>query len=436
MAAQPQLDVAQAATGPAVSRWSAGTRIAFRFCFIYFGLFCLTTQILTGLFPIPKIDIPNLAGLPPVRNIVFWTAAHVFRVSKALVYTGSGSGDKTFDWVLVFCALSAAAFATIGWSVLDGKRENYIALHKWFYVFLRFAVGSEMVIYGLIKVMPMQMPYPSLSRLFEPFGNFSPMGVLWFSIGASPAYERFVGSAELLGGVLLFLPRTATFGALICLADAAEIFALNMTYDVPVKLLSFHLILMSLVLLAPEALRIVRFFFTSGAVEPSTHSANRTSVAVQAVYGLLLIGLTAFSTHDTYHKFGGGAPEPPLYGIWNVQELSIDGQVRPPLLTDNDRWRRVLIDNGPRLTFQRPDDSFVGYGASIDIKQGNLELTKPSDKTWKALLKYQRPSHDQLTLDGNMDGRKVHMQLSYFDKNKLLLVSRGFHWIQEYPFNR
>jgi len=28
------------------------------------------------------------------------------------------------------------------------------------------------------------------------------------------------------------------------------------------------------------------------------------------------------------------------------------------------------------------------------------------------------------------------VQLQLWDRNKLLLVNRGFHWIQEYPFNR
>jgi hypothetical protein len=41
-----------------------------------------------------------------------------------------------------------------------------------------------------------------------------------------------------------------------------------------------------------------------------------------------------------------------------------------------------------------------------------------------------------LILDGNMDSHKMHMQLELVDLNKFLLVSRGFHWIQEYPFNR
>jgi len=35
-----------------------------------------------------------------------------------------------------------------------------------------------------------------------------------------------------------------------------------------------------------------------------------------------------------------------------------------------------------------------------------------------------------------MDGHKVHMQLELFDRKKFLLVSRGFHWVQENPFNR
>src|SRR4026208_2091617 len=99
-----------------------------------------------------------------------------------------------------------------------------------------------MVAYGMIKAIPLQMPAPGLTRLLEPFGNFSPMGVLWYSVGASRPYEIFAGCAELAAGILICIPRTATLGALICLADAIQIFTLNMSYDVPVKLFSFHLI--------------------------------------------------------------------------------------------------------------------------------------------------------------------------------------------------
>lgn len=241
MAAQSQAQPEPIRHESQPARWTLGTRVAFRFCFLYLGLFCLTTQILTGLLPIPSIDIPDPGALPPMRQIVMWTAAHLFCVTKPLVYSGSGSGDKTFDWVLAFCAFAFAVFGTLPWSVLDRKRESYMKLHRWFHLFLRFALGSEMVLYGMVKLVPLQMPFPFLTKLVEPFGNFSPMGVLWFSVGASPAYEMFGGAAEMLGGILLFFARTSTFGALVCLADLTQIFMLNMTYDVPVKLFSFHL---------------------------------------------------------------------------------------------------------------------------------------------------------------------------------------------------
>ena len=87
------------------SEWNLATRVAFRFCFVYFGLYCLSTQIITSFVPVPNFDIPDPSSLWPIRPIVFWTAAHIFGVSKPLVFTGSGSGDKTFDWVLLFCLL-------------------------------------------------------------------------------------------------------------------------------------------------------------------------------------------------------------------------------------------------------------------------------------------------------------------------------------------
>jgi len=409
----------------------------------YFILFSLSNQILGGLFVIPKVNIPELSGLWPLRHITFWTAAHIFRIKHDLVYTGSGSGDKTFDWVLAFCLLVIAAAITCLWSILDRRRENYVTFHKWFRLTMRFMLASEMFLYGLAKAIPLQMPFPYLTRLLEPYGNFSPMAVLWSSVGASPSYEIFTGCAETLGGILLLAPRTATLGALVCLADMIQVFMLNMTYDVPVKLFSFHLVLFSLFLLAPDARRLFSFFLTDRIVTPSRSTdlfrsarTNRVAVILQVVFGLYLIGMGIYSRIDGWHKYGGGRPKPSLYGIWNVEEMSVDGQVHPPLLTDQGRWRRVIFDFPTFTSFQRPDDTFTGYSSSISEKDNTLTLTKATDKNWKAGFTYARPATDQLTLNGSMDGHQVQMKLKLMDRDKLMLVNRGFHWINEYPFQR
>jgi uncharacterized membrane protein YphA (DoxX/SURF4 family) len=433
----------QVGTEAVAARWSLARLVAFRFCFVYFGLFCLGQQVLGGLFPIPKVELPDLASLWPMRQIVFWTAAHIFHVTQPLVYEGSGSGDKTFDWVLAFCLLVIAASATCVWSALDRRRENYATLYEWFRLFIRFALATELILYGMDKVIPLQMPFPSLTRLLEPFHDFSPMGVLWYSIGASPAYETFTGCAETLGGILLIFPRTTTLGTLVALADMTQVFMLNMTYDVPVKLFSFHLLLMSVLLLAPEFERLADFFFRNRTAGPSTQTelfrtrrANRIALAAQIILGLWVIGNNVYGGWVGWHTFGGGHPRSALYGIWDVSDLSIDGQVRSPLLTDYDRWHRAVFDVPDRVGFQRMDDTFARYGATINSGDKTIALTKDSDKNWKANFTFQRVGENELILDGDMDSHKIHMQLQLVDLKKFVLVSRGFHWIQEYPFNR
>ncbi len=217
----------------------------------------------------------------------------MFGVTQPLVIA-SGSGDKIFDWVLAFCFLVFAAVGTVVWSLAARRRLSYVGFHKWFRLFLRFSLGATMVSYGAAKAIPLQMPYPSLQRLLEPFGHFSPMGVLWYSIGASRPYEIFTGCAELLAGILLFIPATATLGALVALACTIQIFTLNMTYDVPVKLFSFHLILMSIFLLAPDARRLLNVFVLNRTAGPSTvpplgrsQRAIRIGIIAQVVFGAL-----------------------------------------------------------------------------------------------------------------------------------------------------
>ena len=65
--------VSEAAPEPrAEASWSPATRIAFRFCFLYFGLYVLMTQMLAGLLPNPKFRVPVLAEKAPMRPLVIW----------------------------------------------------------------------------------------------------------------------------------------------------------------------------------------------------------------------------------------------------------------------------------------------------------------------------------------------------------------------------
>jgi hypothetical protein len=299
-----------------------------------------------------------------------------------------------------------------------------------------------MFIYGMVKAIPLQMPYPFLSRLVEPFGNMSPMGVLWFSVGASPAYETFAGCAELMGGLLLISRRTRTLGLLICLADMTQVFVLNMTYDVPVKQFSFHLILIALLLLLPQRKRLANFFVLNRAVEAyeppalfAGRRAHRIATGVIAFVWVWMPGCGAYGTWDSWHQYGPGAAKSALYGIWNVKSYSEDGKDKPLLAPDAQGWRRLIFDYPGYMQVQLMDDSLTGFPDAIDEHANTITLTSRTDKSVTAKFTYKRSS-GSMSLDGTLRDRKVELQLERVDEKKLLLESRGFHWVQDYPFNK
>jgi hypothetical protein len=96
----------------------------------------------------------------------------------------------------------------------------------------------------------------------------------------------------------------------------------------------------------------------------------------------------------------------------------------------------MIVDFPEFIQVQRMDDTQTGYTASVDPKGHTLALTDGKNKNWKAKFVFERPGPAQLTLDGSLDGHPVRMELRRLDQAKFLFASRGFHWIQEYPFNR
>jgi uncharacterized membrane protein YphA (DoxX/SURF4 family) len=359
-----------------------------------------------------------------------WLGVHVFNITSPLVFSGN-SRDTDFYWIQMLWLLVVSLLATAVWSVLDQTRPNYASLNKWFRVFIRLALASQMFEYGMTKIIPTQFPAPSLVTLVTRVGNVPLQGLLWTSVGAAPAYGMFTGVAELLGGILLIIPRTTTLGALICLADLTQVFVLNLTYDIGVKQISFHLILLTLFLLVPDVRRLASLFANRPTRPSATPKANRTALAVQMLIGVYLLAMQADTNWVFWHLEGGGRVKSPLYGIWDVKQLSIDGEARPAALNDyNRRWRRVLFDLPDQVVFQRTDDSFARYGAAIDVPGKTFALTKGESRTWKSVFAFQRPAEDRLLLSGEMDGYRIELQLQRVEFDTLRLLNSGFRWVR------
>lgn len=414
----------------AVPRWSIATRIAFRFTFVY---------LLIYNFPFPFDWIPATEPLAqkyfdfltaPTRAV----ARRVFGVAADVL--PAGSGDTTYNYVQVFCFAVLAAAVTVVWSLLDRRRASYARLHEWLRVYIRFVLGATMLSYGSVKVIQSQFPPPALFRLMQPFGDASPMGLLWTFMGASRAYNFFTGAGEMLGGILLLFRRTTLLGALISSAVLANIVALNFSYDIPVKLYSLHLLAMAFFLAAPDLRRMVELFVLHKPKE--LFSSKWLRIGTMVLRTAVVIVLVLFLLQRARKVRGPAhavAPRSPLYGIWNVDALTVNGVERPPLVTDAKRWRRMVFDRPQVVGIQMMDDELRRYFLTLDEKNGTMNLTE-REKKHSTSLEYRRPDANTLIVDGTMDGQKLHATMHRTEPRAFLLTTRGFHWINEYPFNR
>ncbi len=149
-----------------------------------------------------------------------------------------------------------------------------------------------------------------------------------------------------------------------------------------------------------------------------------------------MIGNFAYSDWDGWRLYGPGAPQSALAGIWEIQQLAIDGQSQTLAVNNSDQWRRITFDLVNWAHIQHMDDSLTGYAAALDEKKKTLALTTGNNKNWRADFTYSRPARDELSLDGTVNGHKQHIELKLMDSAQFTLTGRGFHWVQDYPYNR
>ena len=414
-------------------RWNIVTRVVFRFLFVYLSLMCL--DILSVLvqvstyFASGKLT-PGFVD-PLWRTAVPWFALHFFGVKVVL----NGRGDSAFDWMLIVLFLCLAAIASALWSLLDRRRLHYARLYQWLRVEVRLALAGAMIIYGVDKVFPLQFGAMGLSRLAGSVGDLTPEGMLWAFMASSTGYTIFGGLGELTSAVLLIIPRLANLGAIVCIGVMANVFALNVFYDVPVKIYSFNYLMMGVFLLARELPRLANVLVLNRPVKPIVHPQlfhspikNRSALIAQLVMGGFFLAISLHATHNLYVKREQTlAVKSPLYGIWTVNDFDAAGN--PPALSEEKEWDRLI--------FEMPGSVYVEFRSgeehqaklALDSKQNTLVFTGPPERNLSATFHFQRPQPAELVLDGDIGSTKVHATLYRVDESKFPLTSTGWHWV-------
>lgn len=403
-------------------------RFFLRAAFAYFVLFA---------YPFPLLAIPDVRTIPQIWHdrdippaLVNWKApdwvddAYTWRGEHAADWRAlerrtvdrvaadvlgfeetldrpRGSGDVTLGWIKVATRAAAAVSIALLWTLLGlivgrftgGRRSLLGWLGPWMHVAGRYYLAMVLLGYGLAKVHPSQFSAPSLARMETPYGDGSPMNILWSFMGSSTAYTIFSGVMEVLPALLLLFRRTALMGALLAAAVMANVVLLNFCYDVPVKILSSHLFLLACALASVDLKRLVSVFLLNRTAAPRDLSRPRTGWFGHGVRVLLVLPYLALAADRTIEKYRHPREPYELRGIWDVERFLVDGEERIPRTDDALRFQALIIDRKGWAHLKTMDGSQRGMKLSPSRSGDRLTLSSSSD--W-----YYRRRGDELVLTG------------------------------------
>jgi hypothetical protein len=407
----------------ATPAWEAAKRVGFRFAFALFVLLYAPAPL--GSVPlVDRLASAYLRGRLAVGALV---AAHVLHIAAPVGTTYTGDG--VLGWVLLGVEVSVATVVCAIWSVWASRDRGYPCLREGLRVYLRFMLASIMLGYGLAKVFCVQFPAPSNVTLLKSFGESPPMDLLWILMGASRGYQVVSGLAEVLGAVLLVFRRTTMLGALVLVGVLANVVALNVFYDVPVKIYSGTLLLTALFLLLPEARRLATFFVSNAAVEAredlSLFASRRGRLVAMIAKLAFVVGVALPMGWRTFSQSRAQVTTSvgPLAGFYTA-----DGPVDP--VADPKRWTGVEF-TGQFLYVRNANGGFARFLVlRYDAETQTVTFyDRGRNETYTLVADLRDPKH--VTLSGTVQGDQVNARLQRTDPSRSLLVGHGIRWVME-----
>jgi hypothetical protein len=255
--------------------------------------------------------------------------------------------------------------------------------------------------YGFDKVLKLQFYLPEPNTLYTPLGQLPPDLAYWSVMGASRFYTVFAGVMEVLPGLLLLWGRTRRLGGVWALAVLINVLALNIGFNISVKLWAGFLVGLATVVAGPLLMTGWRALLEwpptqSGPARPATWRGRWVGAARGLGLGLLLA--EALEPVILHHNFDDDqAARPFLHGAY----LVVPNKRSSALETDATRLLRVFVHRRGYFVTQTVDGRLRDYPLTYapDVLVLSLQDT----------LRYMRVGPD-LLLVGTLDGQPVRLR--------------------------
>jgi len=363
--------------------WKPYQKVLFRIAFVFFLLMSLPSNwawyrdaLTLDWLHLHYRDLYDIArfgsGLSVFGNQIFGSPLNGYAIWVITLIFSTGVG---LLW-------SAIGFLT------KTEAKAYNLLYYWLKVVVRYRAGIGIIGFGFTKLLPTQLPYPSLGVLNTNFGDLTLQKVYWLSIGISPWYEVFTGIVEVAAGALLFFRATTFWGAMLLFGALADIVYVNLAYDGGVHVYSSYFVLLSGFLLIDYIPRIYKLLikeeFTVPAVfYPTFPKAwqRYTRWTLKGATLVIFLGVLFYLQlvnfwYDPYKQPAiKGLTE--LRGNYNITEFRVNNQVIPYSPLDSVRWQQATFEKWTTLTFK------VNKPVNLDLSNGGGAPMRDLNRTFE-----------------------------------------------------
>jgi hypothetical protein len=233
-----------------------------------------------------------------------------------------------------------------------------------------------------------------------------------------------------------------TFGALLGLAVFAHVFILNLSYDIPVKLYSFQLLLGCIYLVWSDRVRILNFLVLNKPVEKDTaYDITYTKkwqrwarIIIKSVFIFLFVLLPFYQIYKMGKTYNPPVALPSMIPGWyEVTDFVINGDTLS--ITDTLHWKDLILDNGSSGSIKGHHTGFRNrYGReyfnyNLDtLSHEILFVNSPWDTTEIARFQYSIPDTTQLILTNPSENVYMHLRKKNYH---FQLTEKQFHWLSE-----
>lgn len=394
--------------------------------------FCQTVAIIFALSGILFIPFPFhiFPYQHSITNALFGSLIRFTADISGLELRSNGiSSDSTSLYVLGLILFILALIASI---VLHftGKCERFAQSALPFArKVICYYLALQLFKYGFDKIFKAQFYIPEPNTLYTPFGMMSKDILYWSTMGVSRSYSIFLGIAEVIPAILLLFSRTRAAGLLLATIVLLNIVAVNMSFDISVKLYSLFLLFLSLAALAPHIRALISFFISRkpGMITHDTPLLPRR-IFLKASLKTFITAIILLEALHPYFASGSwnddNASRPYLHGAWQVERVIMHGDT---LESAKHPVKRFFFHRRGYLIFQGPGDAMRDYKAEIDSIGSAITLTDYN--LHRTRLPYSHNKADStIRIVYMQDNKKFTIEAKQVDWRKLPALRDPFHW--------